>query len=690
MPYPPIDQTITLPSPPPRTASTSTLPFPPVPEPAPTITLPPPPVPEPTPTITLPPRPVPEPTPTITLPPPPVPEPTPTITLPPPPVPVQPFQPRSSIALPFSAPPSPDTFPLPFTPLEPFVPPERKVELPLPEPPALLEPKVELPLPEPPAPPGPKVELPLPGPVPNSPGATQEGPGRGIASNGAALSSNSDVPYTPTPQEAPKDSSAKDPSSPAKLLVPPANRTTSFPTAAPATFPRASSSKPPSQEATSGPSPGVLSGSQATSKPLELPAPEVPEVAKEHMQVDFPIKPESMQVGPVLTDHSSLVREHQQRAQVYQKHRSSCDHVRHHLLWHLEQQRALTQSIHGYFAQRDALDQQYAGALRKLAPIPVSSTTPATLQPALAAMSSIPAKTAEHYEKMSQALAKGPATKLAQLASEMDSSYNVIKNQFAKALAQFTSQFQEIEQLHNALQREIAGAFHREDPYLLGLQIQKALASLPAAETNVTNGLGILLHDVRRIHTRNVEHLKTILNEYYKVQRLSPMGQLTDIEAVVAVVAQCDMSDYQATVEDLYQSLSDGSVQLQPEDDVDAKLLETVAQATKASTLPFRFNLNTLVQCEGNLQRRTTILGWWKQQRFVLTTAGFLHYFSSDSLTPDATLALSKCRIDVGEEPDTFTLTEVNMLMDSRTVVKCASTAELQTWVQAITAVCRK
>jgi len=43
----------------------------------------------------------------------------------------------------------------------------------------------------------------------------------------------------------------------------------------------------------------------------------------------------------------------------------------------------------------------------------------------------------------------------------------------------------------------------------------------------------------------------------------------------------------------------------------------------------------------------------------VLSRFGFLHYFGADLLTPEATYTLAKCRVDAGEEPDTFILAEV-------------------------------
>lgn len=285
-------------------------------------------------------------------------------------------------------------------------------------------------------------------------------------------------------------------------------------------------------------------------------------------------------------------------------------------------------------------------------------------------------------------MAAGPKKKIVQLIGDMDSSYRVVRDQSTKALQQFTSAFQEIDALNAELQKGLAGAFHREDPYLLGLQIKRCLQALVGVERNVTANLRTLLQDVRKIYSRNTDFLKAVVNEYYKCQRLVPMQQLNDIEAVLAVVGNADASDYQNTILELYKSLSDSD--LEHDEDPDAKLVDAIQETSKASEIGFKYDLSSLVQREGCMQRKTTILGRWKPQQFVLTKAGFLHYFSSDPLTPDATFPLSKCRLDLGDEPATFVITEVNILMDSKTTVKCITVDDMKTWLKELEIFCRK
>eukprot|EP00667_Euglena_gracilis_P024942 EG_transcript_29004 len=59
-----------------------------------------------------------------------------------------------------------------------------------------------------------------------------------------------------------------------------------------------------------------------------------------------------------------LMTQQESRARLHQRHRSTCDHVCHHLVWHLDQQRALAQSVLAFFKQREAVDLQYAAALK--------------------------------------------------------------------------------------------------------------------------------------------------------------------------------------------------------------------------------------------------------------------------------------------------------------------------------------
>ena len=110
---------------------------------------------------------------------------------------------------------------------------------------------------------------------------------------------------------------------------------------------------------------------------------------------------------------------------------------------------------------------------------------------------------------------------------------------------------------------------------------------------------------------------------------------------------------------------------------------------SKIAHLPFQFDMQSLVQSQGILQLRS-FLGRWYPRLFVLSKYGFLHYFSEDLLVPEATLQLSKCRIESGDEPETFVVTEMNMFVDSRNVIKCATREDLHLWVNAVRPFCCK
>eukprot|EP00668_Euglena_longa_P000786 GGOE01000951.1.p1 GENE.GGOE01000951.1~~GGOE01000951.1.p1 ORF type:complete len:456 (+),score=121.70 GGOE01000951.1:101-1369(+) len=383
-----------------------------------------------------------------------------------------------------------------------------------------------------------------------------------------------------------------------------------------------------------------------------------------------------------------LMTQQETRARLHQRHRSTCDHVCHHLVWHLDQQRALAQGILAFFRQREALDLQYAAALKALPPVPVPSGASAAMRAALLAVSEVPAKTADGLTNVAQALAAGPHKKMTELLGSMDATNRVVKSQMAKALQSLSNSFQDVQSLHVALQKGVAGAVHREDPYTIALKIKKAVHAMSSVEDEATSALRTLLRDVRQIHHRNVESLKLILFEYHTCLHIAAAQQQKDVDVVSAALREIDTSDYNATVVELYQSVA--NQELLPGDDTDEKVIEALQRSSKATHVPFQYDLQTLVKRQGILQRKTAFLGRWKPQLFVLSKYGFLHYFGPDLLVPEATYQLSKCRVEAGGESDTFILVEVNMLMHSRLTLRCPVKEDLLHWVADLRDFCRK
>ena len=108
------------------------------------------------------------------------------------------------------------------------------------------------------------------------------------------------------------------------------------------------------------------------------------------------------------------------------------------------------------------------------------------------------------------------------------------------------------------------------------------------------------------------------------------------------------------------------------------------------TTTPHNPITNPLHNTPQGILNLKSFLGLWYSRLFVLSKYGFLHYFGDDLLVPEGTLQLSKCRIEGAEEPDTFVLTEVNMLLDSHNVIKCNSKDEMLLWVAELRDFCRK
>ena len=206
-----------------------------------------------------------------------------------------------------------------------------------------------------------------------------------------------------------------------------------------------------------------------------------------------------------------LANEQEKRGKLHQQYRSSYEHVCHHLLWHLDQQRGLAEAVLGFVKQRQAVDMQYAASLQKLPPIAIASGTPAGLRAAFAAVSDMPSKTATSYQQNADAMAQGPVKKLAQLVAEMEAGTRAIRVQVSKALARASAGFQELQGLMAALHKGMAGALHMEDPYLLALKIKRSILSTSDEEKEIADAVCTLLQDVRRIHSRNIEGLKLIM-----------------------------------------------------------------------------------------------------------------------------------------------------------------------------------
>eukprot|EP01012_Entosiphon_sulcatum_P056404 TRINITY_DN8005_c0_g1_i1.p1 TRINITY_DN8005_c0_g1~~TRINITY_DN8005_c0_g1_i1.p1 ORF type:complete len:421 (+),score=81.36 TRINITY_DN8005_c0_g1_i1:49-1311(+) len=198
------------------------------------------------------------------------------------------------------------------------------------------------------------------------------------------------------------------------------------------------------------------------------------------------------------------------------------------------------------------------------------------------------------------------------------------------------------------------------DPYMAGLQLKEQIDFLREAEYNFNDGASSLARTVEEVDRHRLESIRGVLQAYLEAHEVCGTTLMDETADLVRELEKQQPVDDALNVRlaSAVSKLSARSGHTVLAIGQDASLsLEAVFGALQSEAASLHYNPAQDIVKEGALKRKGKVFGGWKECRAVLSKYGFLHYYDATGNTPDGSLALTDCQVDIDQSHFTFTIT---------------------------------